>query len=252
VSLLTAAVIAGCFAPSRYQYQHFYALSVVAAVGLVYVCKEVCVEKRARLAILGGLTVLVVLAGIGMLPKAEEHSRPNGWRAYWDVRAVRDPALWFPRKYREQFGVLQRYVPGGERVLTLAPTAALVANRQIYPEFATGVFAWRLAKYVPPEIRKRLHFAAPEDLAVLLHYSPPAGILTGVEDSEEEAPLIEWAEANGYKKIDLTKGRAIWVPDEAYHLHRHFIRIEDEKRRGKNKPAPPKQKPEDADDPPEK
>jgi hypothetical protein len=242
MSILTVGVTAGCFAPSRYQYQHFYALSVVGAVGLVYVAKEVCVEKRARIVILCGLSVLACLSVYGLLPKAEEKYRPNGWRGYWEARAARDPAQWFPRRYRAQFGVLQRYVPGGERVLTLAPTAALVANRQIYSEFATGVFAWRLAKFVPPGLRKKFHFVAPDDLARFLHDTPPAGILTGVEASEEEAPLIAWAEGNGYKKVDLQKGRSLWVPDETYHIHRNFIRMEDEERKRKKKPAPAPQK----------
>jgi hypothetical protein len=233
--ILMATAIAGCFAPSRYQYQHFYAVTVVAALGILYLCKETVVQAPVRKAVLGVISAFAVISIIGHLPAAGRESRPDGWHAYIEARAMRDPALWFSTRYRQQFGVLQRYVPGGERILTLAPTAALIANRRIYPELATGVFGWRTARFVPLELRKKYHYVAPEDLAEYLRGRPPAGVLTGVEDPDQETALVEWAEANGYKRIELPKERVLWIPNDDYFIHRRFYRLEP---RGKKKESP--------------
>jgi hypothetical protein len=208
--LLALAVVAGCFAPSRYQYQHFYAVSVVCALGIVYRCKEGILTYWERRIVMVGMGVVAVIAVVGYLSP----DRASGWRAYLSARAMRDPAVWFTNKYRTQNAVLQRYIPVEGRVLTLAPAAVLAANRKIYPEFATGPFAWRGAKYVLPALRSRYRFVGPDDLEEMLRIRPPAGILTGVEEEELEGPLVAYAEAHSFTKVELPKRRVLWLPPE--------------------------------------
>ncbi|RYD83935.1 MAG: hypothetical protein EOP84_06895 [Verrucomicrobiaceae bacterium] len=96
-------------------------------------------------------------------------------------------------------------------VLTLAPTWAIEAGLSTYPEFATGAFAWRSAHLVPEERRQKLDMIAPADLEEFLTNKPPAAILTGYEDEELEAPLLEYARRHGYRPVKLERGRRIWV-----------------------------------------
>ncbi len=210
--LLGLCVIAGCFTPARYQYQHFYAMSVVGALGIVYRCKEGQLSKNARRILLIAIGVFAVISIVGFLDKKE--NRPNGWRAYLEARAMRDPGIWFTTRYRQQYGVLQRHIPPGGRVLTLAPTAVLAADRRICPEFATGPFAWRSAEFVEPGKRAKLGFVGPADLAEHVKTERPIGILTGVEDDELEKPLIEFAERGGYRKIELPRNKTLWLLGE--------------------------------------
>jgi hypothetical protein len=88
----------------------------------------------------------------------------------------------------------------------------LEGGRQIYPEFATGPFAWRSARFASADDRRRLKLIAPEDLATLLERDPPAALLTGVEEKDLEAPLVAYAESHGYRPQKLTKRRLLWLP----------------------------------------
>jgi hypothetical protein len=45
-----------------------------------------------------------------------------------------------------------------------------------------------------------LHLVAPEDLEEFLSGREPSAVLTGVEEEDEELPLIQWAERHGYRK----------------------------------------------------
>jgi hypothetical protein len=106
---------------------------------------------------------------------------------------------------------IRAHVPEG-KVLTLAPTWVLEGGLRIYPEFATGPFAWRSAQWAPVEQRRRLKLVAPADLESFLADDPPAALLTGVEDERLERPFVEWAEAHGYRAQKLGRKRVLWVP----------------------------------------
>ena len=83
------------------------------------------------------------------------------------------------------------------RVLTLAPLTALEAGLPIYPEFSTGPFAWRVARFVAPERRARLRLVSPDELESYLSHDPPAVILLG-EDRKGEKLFAAYAAAHGY------------------------------------------------------
>jgi hypothetical protein len=201
VLLIFPFLLFGCFAPSRYQYQHFFAFIPLLLLGLL--SSPTIVPRLwpgSSLAVLG-----LALAGLAVQFSAtrQDYAEP--------LANLTQPGEWFPARVTRLGAEIRQHAPDG-RILTLAPAYPLQAGLRIYPELATGAFAWRSAHLVPPERRARLHLIAPEDLADFLRREPPAAILTGVEEDEEEAPLIAWAEAHGYHRIALKKKRGLWLP----------------------------------------
>ncbi len=106
-------------------------------------------------------------------------------------------------------------VEGGAagKVLTLAPLYALEGGASIYPEFATGPFAWRVSPLVSELDRGRFHIVGSEELSTLIESDPPRAILTGVEDddADEEVALIAYAEGEAYMPVNLPDESILWL-----------------------------------------
>jgi len=108
-------------------------------------------------------------------------------------------------------GEIATLLPEG-RVLTLAPIFPLEAGLRIYPDFATGPFAWRTASLLDEQQRTRFHLIAPSDLERFLGTQPPEGILTGFEHAELEQPLRDYARARGYVSHRLIERGNLRLP----------------------------------------
>jgi hypothetical protein len=100
---------------------------------------------------------------------------------------------------------------GPGRILTLAPIVALEGGAQIYEPFVTGSFAWRTAPFVPAADRIRHGFVTAEELPALLATHPPAGILLGI-DKKREIPLLAYAKARAYRRVELPGKITLWLP----------------------------------------
>lgn len=87
------------------------------------------------------------------------------------------------------------------RVATLMPIYPLESGLDVYPEFATGPFAYRIAGVTGPDLAEYFVMAGPEDLAELFAADPPAAILTGFSP-ELEGPFLQWAQAHGYERAE--------------------------------------------------
>lgn len=197
--LLFPFVLTGCFAPARYQLQHFFVfipfvLMAVASGGSMWFQ----VTERVRLA---SYFVLAVSLLTGIKAAAD----------FATVSSLFRPREWFPFRLEQQLADLPKLNPA-RPILTLSPTFPLTARARIYPEFAAGTFGWRSAHLVPAEQRQRLELVAPEDLDPFLAANPPAAILTGVEKDEDEEPLVAWAREHGFRPTALKKKRTLWVP----------------------------------------
>lgn len=191
-------VLIGCFTPTRYQFQHYFVIVPVlltATASASIYCSQVSLGKILMI----GISFVGCFLSIG-------RSIPD----YAVVRSISRSEEWFPSRIERQ-GLEIRSAGVQGRVLTLAPTIPLAAGLKIYPEFSTGTFGWRSASLVVPERRHELHLVAPEDLAAFLAPIPPAAVLTGVEEEDEEAPFITWAQENGFKPLPLRKKRVLWV-----------------------------------------
>jgi hypothetical protein len=202
--VLPLAVL-GCFLPSRYQYQHYFVVAPLMALGMAYALRG---WQPARwygpAAILGA-----VMFGLSPL-NFNSQKRSGGIPAYKPVPAMLDSGKWFTTRLRADYEFV-RVAKGS--ILTLAPIGVLEAGGRIYPEFATGPFAWRTAHLLAAEKRGRAGLIAPEDLEQFLRTRPPGGILTGVEDEELEKDFITYAQAHAFHAVPSGKRRTLWLPD---------------------------------------
>ncbi len=192
-------LLLGCFLPSRYQYQHFFALIPVLTLGVAFASPFA--DFRAQ--------ILFLLFAISCGVKAYVFS--EGSAPHFPIAVLRQPQGWFSAEATGDGLEIRQHVPTG-RILTLAPAYPLAGGLAIYPEFATGPFAWRSARFVAPERRPRLHIVAPADLEAFLALHPPAAILTGFETSELEAPLVAYAQSHGFRLVKLSRKRHVWLP----------------------------------------
>ena len=85
---------------------------------------------------------------------------------------------------------------------TFSPLYPLEAGLRIYPEFSAGLFAYRVAPYTDPELRRNYVMAGAEDLPALFETNPPDAFLTGFDDTLE-APMIDYARNHGYVESDF-------------------------------------------------
>ncbi len=85
-------------------------------------------------------------------------------------------------------------------VATLAPIYPLEGGLAVYPEFATGQFAYRSAPFADDELLARYRTTSPDDVEAMLAAAPPAALLLGFEPLLE-APLLRFAEARGYAPL---------------------------------------------------
>jgi 4-amino-4-deoxy-L-arabinose transferase-like glycosyltransferase len=124
------------------------------------------------------------------------------------------PEAWRPLMFHE-LGLQVAELSQGERVLTLAPIYVIEGGGHIYPQFATGPFAWRTASQLTEDERSAYRMVSDQDLAQFLEIQPPGGILVGYEPVLEE-PLIDYAIAHGYHWVELTPESGLWLsPDLA-------------------------------------
>jgi 4-amino-4-deoxy-L-arabinose transferase-like glycosyltransferase len=98
-------------------------------------------------------------------------------------------------------------------VLTLIPIIVQEGGLNIYPEFATGPFVWRISTLLTDDERERLNIIDPANLGNFLHQKPPSAILSGFEERWEQ-PIIRWAQNSGYDPIELGGGRKLWIPHQ--------------------------------------
>lgn len=191
----------GCFAPSRYQYQHFYGVIAIVAVAVFASLPVLSGRWNLRITSIAALVMVV-----GAVIAGSSHDRVN--ETYRIV--PEEPKEWFVFDYPRQAAEIRSYVSNG-KVLTLSPTLPLEAHLSIYSEFASGPFAFRSAHLMTVERAKRTDMVAPGMLWAFLEAAPPAAILTGVEDDALEEPLVEYAKAHAYRKVELERKRELWV-----------------------------------------
>lgn len=187
----TLALVAGAFAPSRYEMQHFYIVAPLAALLIACFLKTAPIPAIHCLA---GAAVISCLIGGKIFLQSAQLFHPQDW----DVTRI------------HQQGIdLRSKVPGG-KILTLGPIVALEGGFSIYPQLATGRFGWKFAYLVPQPRRTDLHLLADVDLAAALAKDPPVGIITGNESEKLEKPLLRYARKARYIPEPFTDKTILW------------------------------------------
>ena len=189
---LALALLAGAFAPTRYEMQHFYIVAPLAALLAAWHLRK-C--PRWLPLVLLAASLLNLFWARDVLKTAGQLFRPDEW----DISRLHKDAL-----------DLRRHVTTG-KILTLAPITPMEAGLSVYPQLATGRFGWRFGYLVAPDRRQKLGLLAETELKTVLDADPPAGILTGVEDEKLEKAFLRYAQLGNYRPVAISDDATLWV-----------------------------------------
>ena len=199
--LLGPLVTWGALLPTPAWYQYYAAPLPFGILAIVYgLAAFVRRYPPGRTWLLALFLQLVVLTNLFQLSD------------YRRISFLLHPEAWRPLMMHD-LGVRVTELSAGSNVLTLAPIFPLEGGASIYPEFATGPFAWRTASLVDPDLRAELGLVSEQELDQLLEEQPPDAILVGFEGDLEWA-LNEYALQNGYRWVELDRDTVLWLPPE--------------------------------------
>jgi hypothetical protein len=87
-------------------------------------------------------------------------------------------------------------------VATFMPLYPLEGGLPVYPEFATGSFAFRIAEFTPPDLARVFVSVGPDGVDALFEKDPPAAFLLGYEP-ELEVAFERYARRMGYQEVPI-------------------------------------------------
>lgn len=145
-------------------------------------------RKPTRIVLAAACGTLLCFGAPRLLEPLPNLLRPSSWTA---VRADRDG--------REMARILASRGLDG-RVATLNPVYPLEGGLDVYPELATGPFAYRVADMTEPDLLRHYRTTSPSGIEALLASDPPAALLLGF-DPVLEAPMLAFAAAHGYRTV---------------------------------------------------
>jgi hypothetical protein len=194
------ALVPGVLAPTMPNRQYAYPLLPFMVLAVIYVLASTPGRPPVRWTRLTA-AALIVVAASGLPDKYE---RPN-------VIAFLTPSRWTPMRMHEIGERIRSATFPGAMVLTITPIPPIEAGLRVYPEFATGVFAWRHAGYLSPQDRERYRMVSPAELGVLLAARPPDAVFVYRPNAIAQ-PLIDYARSRGYRLADaMDRTYEIWV-----------------------------------------
>ena len=200
LSVFTAIIpfiLIGSFAPSPLFNQYFYAAVPFVILAALFALAGAWAEAPALRS-----PAVILLAGVAL-------AIVTGASQFKELPDLPSPHEWTPVERHAEAQPLRETVPRG-RILTLAPLPALEAGSRIYPAFATGPFAWRIAPFVPAKKRALLQIISGTELENYLRHDPPVAILLGFE-KKWEGPLAGYARRHGYMAQPFGEKEELWI-----------------------------------------
>jgi hypothetical protein len=186
--LLVAMLFIGALAPTPVFTQYFFTpavFTVLASMAAISAAIQTDLHRRQWSRALFSLAVV---------------SLPAVLIGYRDVVRIGFWKQWVPMQVHEQ-GVSDASIAGRGPVLTLAPIFPLEGGARIYPELATGPFAWRVGPFVDESVEARVKTWDPDNLDRMLSNRPPTLVLVGRE-KDLDVPLIGYAMQHEIPVID--------------------------------------------------
>ena len=191
-------LLIGALAPTPLYRQYFYPLLPFLVLGGVYAVASVANSKvwwkRSIVFCGAGVVVSAILAVF----------------QYRHLREFVSPHAWEPLQVHDRALQMFAPVPKGGRVLTLAPIWPLEAHRSIYPELATGPFAWRITSLVAAERHDRLKLINLSALEKKMFIDPPAACFFG-DERYLDPPLRALAQAHGFVLVAVFEEYELWL-----------------------------------------
>lgn len=190
----------GALLPTPFFTQYLFVVVPVAVLGVLFVLSKLVLAKDDELVVPIFVSIFLLVVGFTAL---------FGFRDLSLLRQIEQIHRWYPIQVRT-LGTDIRSLADHGKILTLAPIFPIEAELQIYPELATGPFAWRTAPLLTPAERQRYQMIGPAELEQLLAGEPPAAVLTGANPALEQA-LVDYARGHNYEYHPLNDDLSLWV-----------------------------------------
>jgi len=195
-----AFLLVGTAAPSPPQSQYAFALLPFMILAVFYAAASAPVPNRlpgwAR-----AIAIITIAIALTKAPKRYDYIVELPRLSHWT--SVQQRAL------GERIAAL---TTPDALILTTAPIAAIAGGLRVYPEFATGIFAWRAAPILDPLARQRQRLVSPAELEALWARRPPDALLVTRGDGLVQ-PLVELGRARGYRPVEMAdQSHVIWLP----------------------------------------
>lgn len=101
-------------------------------------------------------------------------------------------------------------ISGKAKVLTLSPAEVIESDSiSIYSEFVSSPFIYRTSHSIKDDVRKEFNIISPKEIDSFMQKNQPDAILTGYYPEGLEIKFIEFAQNNGYAKVDLPTKRKL-------------------------------------------
>lgn len=178
--------------------QYFYAPIPFLLLALAQGIRDLYTKKGVRWGF--GVFAFLTILSLGY-----------GFYTFRYLPGLLSPKQWVPIKIHREGEEIRKLIGREGVVLTLAPLFPLESGLDIYRELATGPFAWRIGSLLSEKERKEMKVISKENLEVSLNLKPPQAILVGYEGILEK-PLVNYALRNEYRKLNLGKGKSLWLP----------------------------------------
>jgi hypothetical protein len=120
------------------------------------------------------------------------------------IPACITPQAWVPMQMHKIAVDIAEKTKEPKLVLTTAPLFALEGGCEIYTEFSTGVFIYRIADLMSEQEQRITNTVGPKNLADVVKRSPPSAIIVGIEPSYFsflDKPLESHVGANWRKEV---------------------------------------------------
>lgn len=190
--VLAAAVssVVLSFLPTPGFPQYFAPPLICLPLGFALLYARLDSEGRVRLqpALLASTIVMLMMAGPRLVEDLAKVVHPDRWTVM--------------RVHESGVAIAERLAASGEdgKVATLAPVYALEGGLEVYPQLATGPFAYRTADITLPGLAMYYRMTSPTRIGALLESDPPAALLLGFDELLEQ-PMRAYAEQHGYVPV---------------------------------------------------
>jgi hypothetical protein len=182
-----ALSVAFSFVPTPSYPQYFAPPLVCLPLAIALLFARLLPDARAKAlpALVAASVVVLVVGAPRLLQHAGTVLRPQ----QWTVMRVHASGI--------EMAQLLAAADVQGKVATLSPIYPLEGRLQVYPELATGPFAYRAANLTAPELARYYRMTSPTEIGSLLEADPPAALLLGFYPVLEE-PMLAYANSHGY------------------------------------------------------
>jgi len=198
--------IIGSVAATPSQRQYYFILFPMAIL-LTFQLYSLCKHKSLQFILLGIVIALLIISFTTYSPytmRGRLHGMLLGQETVGIITFNQDIVF-----LKDRFQASQN-----RRILTLSPVYPVNAGLDIYPEFATGPFAWKTSHLIDKQLALKQNLPIKENLVSFMIQHSPVGILTG-DEKHEDIPLIDAAIQLKYSPEHLPSGNVLWIAPDA-------------------------------------